>query len=203
MKPYCLLSVLIFLLSIFSQLNQINGIGFVYPAVGVAVSAAYAGYEFVKGYATETCNTHLETREGRIWIRNDKDAFFKLKEKLSHHLYGQPLAKEIIVKALKSHLMDNDPSKALAMSFNGWSGVGKNYASQLIAKGLYKRGAESKFVHLLSSTNLFPDATNISAYKVEGLDTFMETNSSWSLDTTQTNNRRRCTVLSEATLYIR
>lgn len=139
------------------------------PAVALGLSGLYAGYEHLKGYAYEVCNDRTDQEGGRldrVWIRHSDVALKKLEEKLALHLYGQPLAKSIISKALKSHLMDDKPDKALVLSLHGWTGNGKNYASQLIAKGLYKLGASSKFVHLIPAANLFPDPTNITAYKV-------------------------------------
>ncbi|KAI1302414.1 Torsin-1B [Halotydeus destructor] len=153
--------------------SDVRCIGYLYPMAAVTVSGLYAGWDYIKGFAYETCNSRHETRESRIWIRSDRDAFAKLEESLRRNLYGQPLAKNLLTKAVKSHLLDDEPVKALVLSLHGWTGSGKNHVSQLIAAGIFKLGGKSTFVHHLSGTHLFPESDKITAYK-EYLKTYIE-----------------------------
>ena len=87
-----------------------------------------------------------------------------LKEALEENVFGQHIVTETVIKSMKMHLRKDQPKKALAMSFHGWTGSGKNYVSNFIAESLYKEGLNSKFVHTLISTLHFP-GQDIEAYK--------------------------------------
>lgn len=66
---------------------------------------------------------------------------------VQQNLYGQHLA-ETVIDAITAHWNLNvNPSKALALSFHGSVGVGKNYLVSLIAKSLFKLEMKSKYVH--------------------------------------------------------
>jgi chromosomal replication initiation ATPase DnaA len=78
---------------------------------------------------------------------------------LDKQLFGQHLAADIVLNALRSHLNDEDPSKALVLSFHGWAGSGKTHLAELIMKSLYKEGTESKFVKFYMASYHFPDPT--------------------------------------------
>ena len=52
--------------------------------------------------------------------------------------------------------MNKSPEKALVLSFNGWTGSGKNFVSKLIAENLFKKGLKSEYVHQIIATNDFP-----------------------------------------------
>ena len=61
--------------------------------------------------------------------------------------------------------MSTGPSKALVMSFHGWTGVGKNFVAQFVADSLFDRDQQKKYVHLFTSEIHFPDRKNVDVYK--------------------------------------
>ena len=156
------------ILLLYSILIQVDSFGFVYPFIAVGFSASYAGYEFIKGYVFESCNPVNEKREGRVWIRNSDDAFQLLQQNLTNQVYGQPLARSVISKALKAHLRDDNPVKALVMSFHGWSGSGKNHVSRIIAGSIYRMGTKSSFVKQIFGSH-YQNSDNLTEYKVINL----------------------------------
>ena len=84
---------------------------------------------------------------------------------LSKKIYGQHLVIEPLIKHLKAHSKEN-PSKALALSFHGWTGTGKNFVSAIVAEKMFKLGMKSKYVHLISATKEFPHEEMVPLYKV-------------------------------------
>lgn len=90
-----------------------------------------------------------------------------LQEGLDDRLFGQHLAKKVIVKSLTGFLNNPKPKKPLALSLHGWTGTGKNFASRIIVESLFEGGLNSKFVHQFVSTLHFPHQQNISQYKVK------------------------------------
>lgn len=76
----------------------------------------------------------------------------KLQQSLSEQMFGQPLANELIniLSAHKEAINDESKAnkKALVISLHGWSGVGKNYAVEMIANAIYRQGMNSKYVKL-------------------------------------------------------
>lgn len=91
--------------------------------------------------------------------------FTALQSKLQNGLYGQHLAADIVSKHLKFHMTRN-PSKALALSFHGGPGTGKNYVSTILADNIFKKGMRSKYVHLISAAQKYSHEDNRSVYKV-------------------------------------
>ena len=89
-----------------------------------------------------------------------------LSSDLKNQVYGQRLVLKAVVRHLKAHLSNDDPSKALALSFHGGAGTGKNYVSKIIANHVYKEGMKSKFVHMIASTTEFPHVDMVPLYKV-------------------------------------
>lgn len=84
-------------------------------------------------------------------------------------MFGQPLVNEL-VNILHAHkeALNNDSKgneKALVISLHGWPGVGKNYASTMIAEALYKNGMKSKYVKLFMGKKDF-DCSNLEEKKV-------------------------------------
>lgn len=67
-------------------------------------------------------------------------------------MFGQPLVSELvnIISAHKESIYDETKrnKKALVISLHGWSGVGKNYVTTMIAEALYSKGIQSKYVKL-------------------------------------------------------
>ncbi|XP_077188582.1 torsin-3A [Paroedura picta] len=86
---------------------------------------------------------------------------------LSRRLHGQHLAKDVVVKAVQGFLETPQPEKALALSFHGWSGTGKNFVARLIAEHLYRDGLKSECVKVFISLFHFPHPTYVDLYKVQ------------------------------------
>ena len=81
-------------------------------------------------------------------------------------LYGQHLVANVVGRLVEAHIRNDQPSKALVLSFHGSIGVGKNYVSKMIANRLYKRGMQSKFVKLYIAPVDFPSKQDTDHYKV-------------------------------------
>ncbi|XP_072344674.1 torsin-1A-like isoform X1 [Scyliorhinus torazame] len=84
---------------------------------------------------------------------------------LCRHVYGQHLAKEVIVGALKQFTENSAPVKPLVLSFHGWSGTGKSYVTSLLMRNLYRDGMKSSYVHQFVPTLHFPHACQVETYK--------------------------------------
>lgn len=95
--------------------------------------------------------------------------FSELKLTLSQKVFGQPLVNELvnILTAHKEAMQDESKSnkKALVISLHGWSGVGKNYATSMIAEALYLKGMGSKYVKMYMGKKDF-DCTDLERKKV-------------------------------------
>ena len=68
--------------------------------------------------------------------------------------------------AIRSHLADPNPSKALVLYFQGPTGVGKNFVSNIIADNLFDGKRNSKYVHTIMGPHHFPDKSQLGSYKV-------------------------------------
>lgn len=123
-------------------------------AMGVALvsSAIFAGYDTIKCKMYECCNTVQPN-------------FPALETALRQRLFGQHLVLGTVIKGLRGHFKQNNPSKALVLSFHGWTGNGKNFVSRLIAESIYEKGLKSGFVHLYIATLHFPHASRVEQYK--------------------------------------
>ncbi|XP_024054624.1 torsin-3A isoform X2 [Terrapene carolina triunguis] len=86
---------------------------------------------------------------------------------LSRRLHGQHLAKDVILKAVQGFLETPQPEKALALSFHGWSGTGKNFVARMIADHLYRDGLKSECVKVFISLFHFPHPKYVDLYKVQ------------------------------------
>jgi len=82
-------------------------------------------------------------------------------------LFGQHIVNKIVAKAIAAHVSNDNPSKALVMSFHGSTGSGKNHVSDIIAKHIYKNGARSKYVHKRISTLHYRNGNRLEEYKDE------------------------------------
>lgn len=90
----------------------------------------------------------------------------ELEYMLMAKLYGQQIARETIINALRGHFASPNSPKALVMSFHGTPGTGKNYVVQMIAKVFYKNGIQSKYFHFFNGRNDFPLQRKVDEYKV-------------------------------------
>ncbi|XP_003407654.1 torsin-1A isoform X1 [Loxodonta africana] len=88
-----------------------------------------------------------------------------LQKDLDNKLFGQHLAKKVILNAVFGFLNNPKPKKPLTLSLHGWTGTGKNFVSKIIAENIYEGGLNSDYVHLFVATLHFPHASNITLYK--------------------------------------
>ncbi len=105
----------------------------------------------------ETCSTRH--------VRPSSAAIKYIQSNLQDNLFGQHLAQALIIPAIKGHLDEGSPKKALVLSLHGWSGSGKTFTTQLISKSLYELGDNSKFIKFYSPTYHFPDPGKVPEYK--------------------------------------
>ncbi|CAG9822331.1 unnamed protein product [Phaedon cochleariae] len=90
-----------------------------------------------------------------------------LRKKIKRQIYGQPLI-STVVDALNSHWnMQYKPTKALVMSFHGWTGSGKTYVSNLIAESMFERGTKSQYFHHFHGRKQFTLENKETEYKEE------------------------------------
>ncbi|XP_043941175.1 torsin-3A isoform X2 [Protopterus annectens] len=90
-----------------------------------------------------------------------------LGEDFHRKLHGQHLAQTVVLKAIRGFLKNPTPEKALALSFHGWSGTGKNFVARMILENLYRDGMKSECVKIFISVFHFPHAKLLEAYKVK------------------------------------
>ena len=130
--------------------------------VMLAGSSLYASWDTLKCRWENDCCSPPS-------IKHNVTEFEKL---FDQYVYGQHVARDLIAKALKSHLrkldptQQNNPRKALVLSFHGWTGGGKNYVAKFIADALFAKGIKSKNVHLFVSSLHFPIEDRADLYKV-------------------------------------
>nr|XP_023484889.1 torsin-1A isoform X2 [Equus caballus] len=89
----------------------------------------------------------------------------ELQKDLNSKLFGQHLAKKVILNAVSGFMSNAKPKKPLTLSLHGWTGTGKNFASKIIAENIYEGGLNSDYVHLFVATLHFPHASNVTLYK--------------------------------------
>lgn len=88
----------------------------------------------------------------------------RLDYELSRKLYGQHIAHDLVVHAVRSHVKGNN-RKPLVMSLHGWPGGGKNYITKFIMKNLFKKGETDKHVHIFSGKAHFPLVKEVPLYQ--------------------------------------
>ncbi|XP_015793668.1 torsin-1A [Tetranychus urticae] len=137
----------------------------VYFGVTAASASIYAATSFMYCVVSECCNQEKSAIIAKNWIKYDAED--KLRNDFKKKLHGQHLVESIVIKAITKHMKDSQPRKALVFSFHGWTGGGKNFVSYLIARNLYHEGLKSKFVHVISATEKFPDPTKSNEYKIQ------------------------------------
>ncbi|OWK10427.1 TOR1A [Cervus elaphus hippelaphus] len=71
-----------------------------------------------------------------------------LQSDLDSKLFGQHLAKKVILNAVSGFISNPKPKKPLTLSLHGWTGTGKNFVSKIIAENIYEGGLSSDYVHL-------------------------------------------------------
>ncbi|VDD75581.1 unnamed protein product [Mesocestoides corti] len=70
----------------------------------------------------------------------------------------------------QAHLEDPNPRRSLALSLHGFTGVGKNYATSILASNLFKKGERSRFYHFFDATVDFLFKDSVDLYKEKVLD---------------------------------
>ncbi|KFQ92950.1 Torsin-1B, partial [Nipponia nippon] len=88
-----------------------------------------------------------------------------LKVQLNTRLFGQHVAKDVVLKAVMGFSSNPSPKKPLTLSLHGWAGTGKNFLSQILAENVHPAGLRSKFVHLFLATLHFPHHDKVKMYK--------------------------------------
>ncbi|XP_064082601.1 torsin-1A-like [Macrobrachium nipponense] len=154
MKPHWILTALTGLAIVFNAEASVS-IGV--ASIGIVGSALYAGFDRVRCAFYECCSPRSK------WTKLNVTA---LNLAFSENLYGQHLVQTVVPRALKSHLGQDQPNKALVMSFHGWTGGGKNYVARFITDSLYKLGTRSQYVHFFVSTIHFPHKEQSDIYKL-------------------------------------
>lgn len=89
-----------------------------------------------------------------------------LESDLSVRLHGQHLAQELVLTIVRGYLELPQPDKALALSFHGWSGTGKNFVARMLAENLYQDGLRSACVQVFITMLHFPHPQSVHLYKV-------------------------------------
>ncbi|CAF1390191.1 unnamed protein product, partial [Adineta ricciae] len=91
----------------------------------------------------------------------------ELDTRLRNQLIGQPLAYDLILRSISSHVSNPNPSKSLVLSLHGSTGTGKNFVAKHIVESLYHEGYRSKYVRLYVASRDFMhnDTQHISQYK--------------------------------------
>ena len=143
----------VFLLFIVLCFTPVRKAFIIESCVGTAVLAGSLAY-MVRCRFTECCTDR--------WISANITG---LQSALRRRVFGQHLVTETVLKAIVGHLNNKSPNKALALSFNGWTGSGKNFASKIIAEHIFREGMESKFVHQIIATHDFPHQSELDRYK--------------------------------------
>ncbi|KFO30679.1 Torsin-3A, partial [Fukomys damarensis] len=104
---------------------------------------------------------------GDCRIHND---FSGLDSDLSVRLHGQHLAQELILRTVRGYLEMPQPDKALALSFHGWSGTGKNFVARMLVENLYRDGLKSDCVKMFITMFHFPHPKYVDVYKERLMD---------------------------------
>ncbi|KAK3099256.1 hypothetical protein FSP39_001712 [Pinctada imbricata] len=126
-----------------------------FATLGVAVaSGLMALYRPIGCLFGECCSDR--------WIGLNATA---LRKELSDKLYGQHLVNSAVTGHVKGHMLSRSPTRAMALSFHGGTGTGKNYVSKIIAENIYRKGMKSQYVHLIAATKEFPHEDMVPLYK--------------------------------------
>uniref|UniRef100_A0A5S6QYF0 Torsin n=1 Tax=Trichuris muris TaxID=70415 RepID=A0A5S6QYF0_TRIMR len=119
--------------------------------IGTVATAGYLGSVY---YQLTSFSCYFYECCSNEYVRNDLAG---LKMELKQRVYGQHLVVNTVVNALGAHFSAIDKKKPLVLSFHGWTGGGKNYVTSFIARHLYKKGLQSRYVHQFSGSLHFPE----------------------------------------------
>uniref|UniRef100_A0A8C8YES1 Torsin-3A n=1 Tax=Prolemur simus TaxID=1328070 RepID=A0A8C8YES1_PROSS len=101
--------------------------------------------------------------------------FTGLESDLNVRLHGQHLVQKLVLRTVRDYLELPRPDKALALSFHGWSGTGKNFVARMLAENLYRDGLKSDCVKMFIATFHFPHSKYVDLYKEQLLGQMQET----------------------------
>ncbi|TMS35551.1 hypothetical protein L596_002931 [Steinernema carpocapsae] len=118
------------------------------------IASLYGSYTYTKCLIYECCIPQ--------WIDSNVTG---MRAVMRESFYGQHLAQQTVPSAIQAHLSNEEPSKALVMSFHGWTGSGKNFLSKIIADHVYKKGIKSTYVNVFVATTHFPHKEQLSLYQ--------------------------------------
>ncbi|XP_019586784.2 torsin-3A isoform X1 [Rhinolophus sinicus] len=120
------------------------------------------GQQYLDILTTWYCSYRDCCDSGDCRISND---FKGLESDLSVRLHGQHLAQELVLTIVRGYLELPQPDKALALSFHGWSGTGKNFVARMLAENLYRDGLRSACVQVFITMLHFPHPQSVHLYK--------------------------------------
>lgn len=120
------------------------------------------GQQYLDILTTWYCSFQNCCDSGDCRISND---FKGLESDLSVRLHGQHLAQELVLTIVRGYLELPQPDKALALSFHGWSGTGKNFVARMLAENLYQDGLRSACVQVFITMLHFPHPQSVHLYK--------------------------------------
>lgn len=135
-----------------SQFDLLSGAGLIAVTAGI--------------YFKDKINCHLQeccVNTENKWVNQNFET-----TDFMNQLFGQPIAAQLVPRLIKKHLHDPKPKKPLVLSFHGYTGVGKNYLFDLIARKIYTKynnTGESRFVHKYISTHIMTDSLQKSIAK--------------------------------------
>lgn len=120
------------------------------------------GQQYLDILTTWYCSFRDCCDSGDCRISND---FKGLESDLSVRLHGQHLAQELVLTIVRGYVELPQPDKALALSFHGWSGTGKNFVARMLAENLYRDGLRSACVQVFITMLHFPHPQSVHLYK--------------------------------------
>uniref|UniRef100_A0A2K5IDA3 Torsin-3A n=1 Tax=Colobus angolensis palliatus TaxID=336983 RepID=A0A2K5IDA3_COLAP len=94
---------------------------------------------------------------------------------LNVRLHGQHLVRQLVLRTVRGYLETPQPDKALALSFHGWSGTGKNFVARMLVENLYRDGLMSDCVRMFIATFHFPHRKYVDLYKEQLMGQIRET----------------------------
>ncbi|XP_066117344.1 torsin-3A [Saccopteryx bilineata] len=142
------------------------------PAGPLGWSLPLLGQQYLDILITWYCSFQDCCDSGDCRISNN---FTGLQADLSVRLHGQHLARELVLATVRGYLELPQPDKALALSFHGWSGTGKNFVARMLAENLYRDGLRSDCVRVFITMLHFPHPKYVDLYKEQLADQVRET----------------------------
>ncbi|XP_050546451.1 torsin-1A [Daktulosphaira vitifoliae] len=138
------------------------------PLTGTIVVGAFIGGLYLKkfNYTTSIQNFRFSEILSFSSCRERID-LNGLKNDLDKHFFGQHIASNIILSALKGNSQRSEKNrKPLVMSFHGWTGVGKNFVTHLIANHIFTTEKSKKLqYHIINGRSSFTNSLKYEEYQ--------------------------------------